>query len=277
MWPGEGKPIVGIHGLTASHVNFIGIAERLAGRHSLFAPDLRGRGNSDKPSGPYGLKQHARDVAAAIRSQGLGRSVIVGHSMGAYVATALAADFPELVSGLVLIDGGYVLDPPPGVELTQLLDVLLAPMVERLRMLFVDRQSYRGFWRKLPTFTEEEWSRWVEAYVDYDLGGASPRLQPKANEAGVRVDFVEMARRGDVEERLRRVRVPILLIRAEHGVARGQPPVVPDGVVEAIRRCAPQLEDRRLLGTTHYTIALCEPGATQAADLIDDFAKRLDR
>src|SRR5208282_1243181 len=66
-WPGRGAPVVGLHGLTASHMNFAGIAERLAGRCALLGLDLRGRGDSDKPEGPYGFAQHARDVAAAMR------------------------------------------------------------------------------------------------------------------------------------------------------------------------------------------------------------------
>src|SRR5271166_3793248 len=78
-WPGRGAPVVALHGLTASHVNFIGIAERLAGRCALFALDLRGRGDSDKPEGPYGFAQHARDVAASMRVMGLGPSIVVGH------------------------------------------------------------------------------------------------------------------------------------------------------------------------------------------------------
>jgi len=105
-WPGRGAPVVALHGLTASYVNFIGIAERLAGRLPLLGFDLRGRGDSDKPEGPYGMVQHARDVAAAMRTLGLASSIVVGHSMGAFVAAALAAQDPELVSGLVLIAGG---------------------------------------------------------------------------------------------------------------------------------------------------------------------------
>src|SRR5208282_6715812 len=116
FWPGRGAPVVALHGLTASHMNFIGIAERLTGRCALFAVDLRGRGDSDKPEGPYGMEQHARDVAAAMRAMGLGPSIIAGHSMGAYVAAALAAQEPSLVSGLVLLDGGYVPDAPAGVS-----------------------------------------------------------------------------------------------------------------------------------------------------------------
>ncbi|MBV9404067.1 MAG: alpha/beta hydrolase, partial [Acidobacteriaceae bacterium] len=107
-WPGHGRPAVALHGITANFMNFVGIAERLQGRKALLALDLRGRGDSDKPGGPYGFAQHARDVAAAMRAFALGPTVIVGHSMGAFVAAALAAQNPELVSALVLIDGGYV-------------------------------------------------------------------------------------------------------------------------------------------------------------------------
>ncbi|MGH9005624.1 MAG: alpha/beta fold hydrolase, partial [Acidimicrobiia bacterium] len=82
FWPGRGMPIVAIHALTTSYKTFVGIGERLAGRRPLFAPDLRGRGDSDKPAGPYGMAAHAADVAAAMRAIGIGPSVVVGHSMG---------------------------------------------------------------------------------------------------------------------------------------------------------------------------------------------------
>ena len=118
--------MIAIHGLTATYISYIGVAERLAGRRPLFAPDLRGRGDSDKPEGPYGLAKHARDVAAAMQTLGYGASVIVGHSMGAFVATALAAQNPELVSGIIMIDGGYVPDLPVGVDASQMLDATLA-------------------------------------------------------------------------------------------------------------------------------------------------------
>src|SRR6266478_10156659 len=131
-WPGRGAPVVALHGLTASYLNFIGVAERLAGRRPLFALDLRGRGDSDKPDGPNGLAQHARDVAAAMRAMDLGPSVIVGHSMGAFVSTALAAQNPELVAGIIMIDGGYLLDMPSGADSGQVLDAMLAQRIAQL-------------------------------------------------------------------------------------------------------------------------------------------------
>jgi pimeloyl-ACP methyl ester carboxylesterase len=51
-----------------------------------------------------------------MRALGLGPSIVVGHSMGAFVATALAVEVSELVAGLIMIDGGYVPDLPAGVN-----------------------------------------------------------------------------------------------------------------------------------------------------------------
>ena len=180
-WPGRSAPVVALHGLTASHLNFIGIAERLAGRCALFALDLRGRGDSDKPEAPYGMAQHARDVAAAMRTMGLGPSIVMGHSMGAFVATALAAQDPGLVSGLVLIDGGYALDPPTaGSPDNAGRRCALALRITALRQTYPSRQAYREFWRTQPHFPPEEWNPWIEAFLDYEVGGESP-VQPKAS------------------------------------------------------------------------------------------------
>jgi pimeloyl-ACP methyl ester carboxylesterase len=274
LWPGKGPAIVAIHGLTASHVNFIGIAERLAGRRPLLAFDLRGRGQSDKPMAGYGMRQHALDVAAAMRSLGLGRSVVLGHSMGAYIGTALAAEFPDLVAGLAMLDGGYLLDLPANFDPDQLLDTLLRPQVERLRTTYASRAGYLDFWRGLPAFPAADWGPWVEAYLEYDLGGEPPELRARASEPAVREDFRSMAQKQEVKQRLLAIRCPVMVIRAEDGVAPGQPPIIPDQVMAEIRECIPSVEEHLIAGTTHYTIALADPGASAVADLVDKFAAR---
>ncbi len=275
-WPGRGAPVVALHGLTASHLNFIGIAERLAGRCALFALDLRGRGDSDKPEGPYGMAQHARDVAAAMRAMGLGPSIVVGHSMGAFVATALAAQDPDLVSGLVLIDGGYALDPPSTDSPEQGLGAALALRISGLRQTYPSRQAYREFWRTQPHFPPEEWNPWIEAFLDYEVGGESP-VQPKASEAGVRADVMEAFQRDAINGRLKSIRVPTLWIRADSGFTRAQPPLFPDAVAEQFRTYLPQVEHHKLVGTTHYTIVLGEYAAARIADLICELDSRLSR
>jgi lipase len=273
-WPGRGAPVVGLHGLTASHMNFIGIAERLAGRCALFALDLRGRGDSDKPDGPYGFVQHARDVAAAMRAMGLGPSIVVGHSMGAFVATALAAQEPSLVSGLVLIDGGGMPDTPATDSPGQGLNAALALRISQLRQTYPSRQVYREFWRAQPHFPSEEWNPWVEAFLDYEVGGESP-VQPKASEAGVLADVREAFQPDAITERLKSIRVPTLLLRAASGFVPGQPPLFPDALAAQFRTYLRHLEDHKFAGTTHYTIVLGERGAAKIADLISELAGRI--
>jgi pimeloyl-ACP methyl ester carboxylesterase len=274
-WPGRGAPIVALHGLTASYINFIGIAERLAGRRPLFAVDLRGRGDSDKPDGPYGMAQHARDVAAAMRAMGLGASIIVGHSMGAFVATALAAQEPGLVAGLVLIDGGYVpaiAVPQPQQEL----NAALAQRIMQLRETYPSRDAYRQFWRSQPHFPPAEWGPWIEAFLDYEVGGGPPELRPKASESAVRADLLESFQTNQIVARLQAIRVPVLMLRAAAGFVPNQPPLFPDLVFEEIRMHVPHIEDHKFSGTTHYTIVMGERGASAIADLIVEFARRCE-
>jgi len=266
MWPGAGTPLLALHGITASYVNFIGVADRLAGRRPLLALDLRGRGDSDKPDGPYGMVQHAHDTAAAMRAFGLGPTVVVGHSMGAYVAVALAAEYPDLVAGLVLVDGGLPLKVPPGVEIEALLDVVLAAQLRRLSQDFPSVEAYLDFWRGLPALPPQLWNPWVEAYLSYDLGGTAPALRPKAFEAGVRADYRDSSNLDVLRQRLAGLRVPVVLLRAEEGFEPGQPPLIPDTVVAAESGVLSAFTERMLPGTTHYSIALGEYGAGVVAD-----------
>ena len=265
-WPGRGAPVVALHGLTATYVSFIGVAERLAGRRPLLAIDLRGRGDSDKPAGPYGMAQHARDVAAAMRALGLGPSVIVGHSMGAFVATALAAAEPELVSALVLIDGGFAL--PMTEAARQVFEIGLSKRIGQLQQIYPSRQAYREFWRSQPQFPPQDWGPWAEAFLDYELGGEPPRLQPKASEQAVRIDLAEGLKSREITQRVEAIRVPVVMVRAEAGFLPGQPPLYPEPVVTEMRRYLPGVEVRTIPGTTHYTVVLGNRGPTALADLI---------
>jgi pimeloyl-ACP methyl ester carboxylesterase len=265
--------VVALHGLTASYLNFIGIAERLDGRRPLLALDLRGRGDSDKPDGPYGLEQHARDVAAAMRAFDIGPSVIVGHSMGAFIATALAAQYPELVAGLILIDGGYLLAMPVEADAEQVLDSVLAQRIEQLQETYPSREVYREFWRARPNFPPADWGPWTEAFLDYEVGGEAPELRPKAAEAAVRFDVAESFKAAEITARLKTLRVPVMLLRAARGFALDRPPLIPDSAVEQMQNLIPALQSETIPETTHYTIVLGERGASRVADVIAEFTK----
>ncbi len=274
-WPGRGAAVVALHGLTASYVSFMGVAERLAGRRAVFALDLRGRGDSEKPAGPFGMVQHARDVAAAMRAMGLGPSVIVGHSMGGFVAAALAAQEPDLVAGVVFIDGGYA----PAIAAAgpqQALDAALALRITQLRQTHPSREAYRQFWRGQPHFPAEDWGPWVEAFLDYEVGGEAPELRPKASEDGVKADLMEGLQREAMIARLKAIRVPVLMVRAPAGFVPGTPPLYPDAMMEQMRTCVQAMEEELIPGTTHYTILMGNRGASRIADLVEDFAERCE-
>jgi lipase len=275
-WLGRGAPVIAIHGLTASFLSFTGVAERLSGRRPLFALDLRGRGDSDKPEGPYGMAQHARDVAAAMQTLEFGPCVIVGHSMGAFVASALAAQNPDLVSGIIMIDGGYVPDLPVGVDSTQMLDATLALRISQLRQTYESRKAFLDFWRVQPNFPPEEWNSWTEAFLDYEVSGDAT-VRPKASADAVRQDVAEAFKKDEIVRRLKTLRVPVLLLRAEKGLEPKQPPIFPDSVMKAFRECLSDMKEEMISGTTHFTITLGERGASRVADLIVEFGETCEK
>jgi pimeloyl-ACP methyl ester carboxylesterase len=218
------------------------------------------------------MAQHARDVASAMRALGLGPSIIVGHSMGAFIGVALAASAPELVAGLILVDGGFAF--PMNEAARKSFDAGLSNRIVQLQQTYPSRQAYRDFWRSQPQFPPEDWSPWIEAFLDYELGGEPPRLRPKASAEGVRVDLAEGLNTDEINERFQAIRVPVILLRAEAGFIPGHPPLYPEPVVAEMRRCLPGLEVHTMQGTTHYNIVIGNRGASALADLIVEFSER---
>jgi pimeloyl-ACP methyl ester carboxylesterase len=81
-----------------------------------YALTTRGHGDSGKPEHGYRLEDQAADVAAFLDAVGHDAAVIVGHSMGSYVAQRFAIDHPERTVGLVLMGTFRSLAGDPGLE-----------------------------------------------------------------------------------------------------------------------------------------------------------------
>src|SRR5437879_13893356 len=79
---GRGKPLLLLHGWPEFSLTWEPVMTRLADRFTLFAPDLRGFGDSDKPDGPFGPEQHAADMLALMDELGLAQAGIVGQHVG---------------------------------------------------------------------------------------------------------------------------------------------------------------------------------------------------
>ena len=80
------------------------VVPTLARDHRVIRIDLLGFGGSEKPSGGYSMPEQAELVAAALDQLGVRQAVVVGHSLGFDVTTALADQHPELTRGLVDVD-----------------------------------------------------------------------------------------------------------------------------------------------------------------------------
>ena len=255
---GSGPPaVVAVHGITASHLAWAGVPGRLPGV-PLLAPDLRGRGRSSGLPGPYGMARHAEDVLAVLDQTGAGRVVLVGHSMGGFVALALAARHPERVSSLVLVDGGLPFPRPEGVTVEEALAAALGPAVQRLSMTFPSRQAYRDYWRAHPALT---WGPLVEAYVDYDLVGEPPALHSCVRPEAVRADYVDMLGPGPAEA-VAALDRPAVLLLAPRGLLNEPRPLYPPDVAADLAARAPQgrLRVRTVEDVNHYSIVFARHG-----------------
>lgn len=113
---GEGAPVILIHGLAASLHDWDDLVPELAQHgYAAYALDLLGHGESAKPdSRAYEMDWVFDHLAAWIDSLGLGQApVLVGHSLGGYLALDYARRFPARTRGLVLVDPFYRLDQLP--------------------------------------------------------------------------------------------------------------------------------------------------------------------
>lgn len=101
-----GTPVLALHGWLDNAASFVPLAEHLAGVH-LVALDFPGHGHSaHRPSGTgYHFSDYVADVAHATAALGWDRFHLLGHSLGAGVATVYSAVYPQQVTSLVLIDG----------------------------------------------------------------------------------------------------------------------------------------------------------------------------
>ncbi|VVD81126.1 Soluble epoxide hydrolase [Pandoraea eparura] len=123
---GHGPAVVLLHGYGETGDMWAPLAAKLAVNHTVVVPDLRGMGLSDHPATGYDKKNEARDIAGVLDTLQIGKVDVVAHDIGNMVAYAFAAEQPERVSKLVLMDA-----PIPGVGPWE--EILKSPLLWHFR------------------------------------------------------------------------------------------------------------------------------------------------
>ena len=261
----QGAPTaVLVHGITANHLTWSMVADELGDDVTLIAPDLRGRAGSAALPGPFGMRNHARDIAAILDHVGVDTATIVGHSMGGFVTAAFAVEHPDRLAGHVLVDGGVTIaEAPEGTDIDAILTTILGPTMQRLSMTFADEDAWLDFWKQHPSL--QDWNPAIEAYVMADLVGEAPNMRSSCNVDAIRADGGHTLGEGGLL--FRQVTRPMPWLRAPRGLLNADP-LYSDAVAEEMCAAYPALRDIVVDDVNHFTITLSERGAKTVADVI---------
>ncbi len=256
--------MLAVHGITATSFAWLATAAALADDVSLIAVDLRGRGDSGRLPGPFGLDAHVEDLIAVLDALALERPVVLGHSMGAYIAARLGARHPDRVSDLVLVDGGLTVPGSADVDPEPFMRAFLGPALARLEMTFESVDAYVEWWRAStrPINGSDIDPEVLRGYAAHDLVGEPPTLRSSVNPDVLRPDGTDVLRSDDAH----RLALPAVLLCAPRGMVNDPNPMQPLELVRAWvaedpeRRRAHQVPD-----VNHYTITLGAAGAAAVA------------
>ncbi len=256
QWGVQGQPIICVHGITANAFFFQALADDLAKNYQVFAYDLRGRGDSDKPEDGYSVPIHAADLAALIDELGLERPIIIGHSLGALIALYFAAHYPDKLSKLVLLDAGTPLPWSTPAEqpawLTTAIDRLGTPV-----------SSFQEYIRRLKAapFLGPYWNDYMNIYYDHDvLHENDGSVIAKCYKAGV-LEEAEHFDEAKPEQQWAHIAVPTLLLRAGQGLFTQNDQLVPEQAAEEAQRSIRNCQYANFPKLNHYTIVfLAEQG-----------------
>jgi pimeloyl-ACP methyl ester carboxylesterase len=217
--------------------------------------DLRGRGFSEKPSSGYSIDRHCRDISALLKYLEIERVTLAGHSLGAYISLAYAAEHPEQVDRLVLIDGGAKLSP----EQAGRVFAGIKPSLDRLGQVFPTFEAYLENMKKAPFL--QPWSPLLETYFQHEAevlpDGVRSRIQP----AHIQEESSNLSR-FEAEPLYPRIQCPTLILRAPEGMLAENDILLPEETAEKMIRKIPKARRLDLPGTNHFSI-LFAPSRTR--------------
>mgnify|MGYP002713009079 CR=1 FL=1 len=199
---GDGPSLVLIAGLGYERWMWHRLVPGLAQSFQVITYDNRGVGGSSVTDGPYSAQLLADDLAGLLDLLDIGKTAVLGHSMGGYIAQAFALAYPEKVSKLILSAtnfGGPNHIPVTQEALAVLMDTTSDP-VTRLRNGIL-ASCAQGFAEREPEF--------VQSWLDYR---AAHPVDPQGYQAQMGIGLGLMAEAACFEHKLANIEVPTLVI-----------------------------------------------------------------
>lgn len=245
-WQASGDPqaplIVALHGWLDNSESFRPLAAHLHG-YQLVAFDLPGHGHSSHKSSPYVFIDWIDDLHRITVAAGWSRFILLGHSLGALVASAYAGVFPERVERLILLEGLGPLSQPDSTVPAQIRRVLE-------RRLNTARRQHPGFAsaaqavaarRQVGDLDEASATLIVERNLKEQDGRFGWRSDPALREQSP----LRMSE-GQALALLHAITAPVLFIRGSHGFHEL-------GEAADVRRAAiSQLRCEKIAGGHHF-------------------------
>ncbi len=251
---GSGKPLVLISGLGYPLWQWHKMVPYLAEDYQVIAFDNRGVGQTDKPAGPYTAPMLAADTAGLMDALKLDKAIVAGHSMGGFIAQAMALDFPERVGKLVLCStnfGGPHHVPITTEAMAVLADVTSDPITRFKNGLVVSTAP--GFAEAQPD-TIQKWLDWRMANP-LDLAGYQAQMA---------IGLSLLPEEAAFENKLSQISVPTLILFGAHDK------VVPPANANLLAAQIPNSQIVILPDAGHF-FPIETP--EEAAQVIIDFAK----
>jgi len=249
-WAGGPPACLLLHGIGNYGRYWDFFAAAIGGRLRLIAPDARGHGESGQPADGYTPDEFVADALAVLDALAVGRTVVVGHSMGGTHAIRLAAAYPDRVARLVIVDAG----PEPMREGRERARRLSLERPERFE--YAD-EALAYLRRTSPGYSEEVYAnrmRWLFREDAGDFVWRSSRDALASIMAG--------ARRDDLWDTLRAIRCPVLVVRGTRSNVLS---------AEVAQRMVKALGDGRLIELdAGHNVALDRPA--ELAELVVAFA-----
>ncbi len=212
-YPGEKGTIIAIHGLTGTHKNMHYYAEKFKGAYRFIAVDLRGRGNSSEMDTEPSIFKHAEDILGLIKELKIDNPILLGYSMGAFIAAIVASKLKS-TQAVVLLDGAAkASDHQRGI---------VQPSLGRISREFTSKEHYVEEIQKIYTNLGVVWNDVLQSTVEYEVGPVGDHWENKSTEARIVADFDSFFT-FDPKEICSQIECPVLLVYAEGNIGSMPP------------------------------------------------------